>query len=526
MTRAPRVVEQVGPLVACGAVVALALLLHSGVARAQAPAAAVPRPPVLTPEALREDVRILRLALDSIHPGTFRYTSRVELDRRVAQLEQRLARAGTLPEAFLAFSEFTSTLHCAHTFPNPNNQPRVVAEAVFRNTPRVPFLFRWIETTMVVTHDESAERLFPPGTEVMRINGLPSERILASLMPYSRTDGGNLAKRVANLNVIPGKPWQAFDVHFPLLFTPPAGEWRFLVRRPGEATATTVRAAPVTAARRAAAADSARRSLTADATTPPWRFAIGDDGIGVLTMPTWTTYNDRWDWQGFIRRAFQELDARQAKALVIDLRGNEGGTSVGDVILRHLVERDVTLAQFRRYTRYGKVNAQVRPFLDTWDRTFDDWGTAATAAAGRPGFYRMRRYDGDSSGTVVRATAPRFGGRVFALVDASNSSATFEFALALRDLRLGTLVGGATGGNRRGINGGAFYFLRLPNSQVEIDLPLIGFFPDQPQPDAGLMPDVPVTYTAADIATGRDPAVLAVRRIVAEGAASTTGGRQ
>ena len=39
------------------------------------------------------------------------------------------------------------------------------------------------------------------------------------------------------------------------------------------------------------------------------------------------------------------------------------------------------------------------------------------------------------------------------------------------------MVGQVTGGNLRGINGGAFFFLNLPNSRLEIDLPLIGQFP-------------------------------------------------
>ena len=48
------------------------------------------------------------------------------------------------------------------------------------------------------------------------------------------------------------------------------------------------------------------------------------------------------------------------------------------------------------------------------------------------------------------------------------------------------------------------FFLRLPNSGLEVDLPLIATFPSTPQPDAGLTPDVLVSETASDIAQGRD----------------------
>jgi len=90
------------------------------------------------------------------------------------------------------------------------------------------------------------------------------------------------------------------------------------------------------------------------------------------------------------------------------------------------------------------------------------------------------------------------------IVDANNSSATFQFAQVVQRNKLGTLVGQPTGGSQRGINGGAFFFLRLPKSQIEMDLPLIGSFPVSAQPDAGLTPDVLVTPALQDIINRRD----------------------
>lgn len=58
---------------------------------------------------------------------------------------------------------------------------------------------------------------------------------------------------------------------------------------------------------------------------------------------------------------------------------------------------------------------------------------------------------------------------------------------------------------QRGINGGAFFFVRLPRTGLEADLPLIGQFPSRAAPDAGLEPNLLVETTALDIAAGRDP---------------------
>jgi len=478
-----------------------------------------------SPSAYQADAAVLRRALETLHPGLYRYSSPVELERRFAELEARLASATTPAAAYLAIARFTSTLRCGHTFPNPANQPNATADAVFRYTPRVPFYFRWLDGRMIVTHDASPEHAFPQGTEVLAINGLPTATILSRLLEYARTDGGNEAKRVANLAVHPAERWEAFDVYFPLLFPQPSGQWTFKVRAAHESSRI-VRAVPAMVAQRMAVYDSLRH-IARDTTSPPWTFGVDRDGVATLAMPSWVTFNDHWDWQGFIHRAFAELAARRATTLIVDLRGNEGGTSVGDVILAHLTDRDIVPTQLRRYTRYRRIPADLKPYLDTWNRSFDDWGAAAIPATAPPGggtdgFFRLTRSGDDSVGSAIQPVAPRFSGKVFVLVGPDNSSATFEFALAVRERRLGTLVGQPTGGNQRGINGGAFYFLRLPNSGVEVDLPLIGFFPSSNQPDAGLTPDVIVRVTSDDVAQGRDLEVAAVRKLTprARGAGS------
>ena len=91
----------------------------------------------------------------------------------------------------------------------------------------------------------------------------------------------------------------------------------------------------------------------------------------------------------------------------------------------------------------------------------------------------------------------------------SPDSVTLLVAPLFHVAGLGRLVGQPTGGNQRGINGGAFFFLRLPNSHLEADLPLIARVAETAMPDAGLDPDVPVKRTVEGIASGRDEEMAA-----------------
>jgi C-terminal processing protease CtpA/Prc len=229
-------------------------------------------------------------------------------------------------------------------------------------------------------------------------------------------------------------------------------------------------------------------------------------------MPTWALYNSKFAWEPYLDRLFSKLDAKGNGDLIIDLRANEGGSSVGDRILAHLTTSGLPAEPVVRKTRYRKVPDDLRPMLETWDRTFYDWGDSAVDLG--DGFYRLTKYDNDAEGSVARASSPRYSGRVWVLIGAVNSSATFEFAAAVQRHRLGTLVGQATGGNQRGITGGAFFFLRLPRTGVEADVPLIGQFPISagPLPDAGIEPDVYVQLRVEDIAAGRDTELAEVMR--------------
>jgi len=61
-------------------------------------------------------------------------------------------------------------------------------------------------------------------------------------------------------------------------------------------------------------------------------------------------------------------------------------------------------------------------------------------------------------------------------------------------------------GNLRGINGGAFFFLHLPHTGIEVDLPLIAYWPMTAQPDAGVTPDIVVERHPSDLAADRQMA--------------------
>ena len=454
---------------------------------------APPPPPMSAASAaaiteLAGDVNLIAETLATLHPGLLRYNAQIQIDATMTSLKRSFAGAPDLTQRFLVLSRFLSMLKCGHSYANFFNQKREVQQALFDKRSRLPFSMRWVGEGMFVT---SEQENMPRGTQVGAINGVPVRTMLQALLPYTHADGNNDAKRRNLLNLRGLNRYEFFDVFHGLVHgEPPGGVFRLDVKTP-DGKISVVEVPALTTAER-----HAQLPLVAD-DAPLWDWRMTEQGVAVLAMPGWALYNSKWDWQAWLTEkldAFAADDA--AKGLVVDVRGNEGGLDCGDLILERFLKAD-SVRPLRRLVRYQKTPPHLNKVLDTWDESFRDWGDKAKRFDDR--FFAL-----PAGETTVKPKGVRIDKPLVVLTDAANSSATFVFAQRVKASGAGKLVGEATGGNRRGINGGAFFFVRLPASGLEFDLPLVGTFPLQPAPDAGIEPDVKVEVSAVDIATGID----------------------
>ena len=445
------------------------------------------------------------------------------MDGEFAALNRKLDHDQTLQDAFLAFSEFAATVRCGHTQANPFNQSKAVVDSLFKSPTRLPFYFIWLDGRMIVTRDFTS--VLPPGTEVTEINHVPTSTILARLLSVTRADGANDGKRIAELGVNGDSIYETFDLYYPMFFPLKSDRYTLLARKPGSPKSETIAVTPQRFEERIAPIQQReqQRKGGTDALNTDALFEWKDlpDGSGYLRMPTWALYDSKWDWKRWLNEHLNSAAAHKAPALILDLRGNEGGNDVGREIIAHLIDAPLALSAKASLVRYRKVPDDLIPYLETWDNRFRDWGSSAVDLPGpwptAPAdvtYFKLVRSDEGADSEPIQPAATRFHGKVFVLIDANNSSATFQFAELIQTHHLGTLVGQPTGGSQRGINGGAFFFLRLPHSGIEMDLPIIGLFPAAPMPDAGVSPDILLQPKPEDMAAGRDAALTAATNAI------------
>jgi hypothetical protein len=459
--------------------------------------AAAPFPPTetLAASGLRHDVGLLREVYEALHPGLLRYNSSGTTASRFDALADAASRGPMSLSAFyLLVSRFLGTVRCGHSYANFYNQPKATRTALFENADRLPFAFRWLGSRMVVTGDPHGIGI-ARGSEIVAIDGMPVGRLLSDLMPLARADGHNDAKRRRLMSMQSEDRYESFDVFFSLLAGRP--RYSLLMESPDGRRSTRIVDAVALAERR-----KVMRTPAATGDSPVWTMERRG-ASAVLTMPSWALYDSKWDWRNWLDAEIDRLVAERVPALVVDLRGNEGGLDCGDRIVERLISRPTPASDARRLVRYRTVPDAMLRKLDTWDHACDDWGAAA-----QPFDSRFFQLTGPDQGVrILNPRGRRYAGSVRVLTDPQNSSATHQFAELVRRERLAALIGEPTGGNCRGLNGGYFYTLTLPASQVEVDVPLVGLFPTRTQPDAGVVPDVAAAPSRDDIASGADAAM-------------------
>ena len=87
-------------------------------------------------------------------------------------------------------------------------------------------------------------------------------------------------------------------------------------------------------------------------------------------------------------------------------------------------------------------------------------------------------------------------------------SVTAEFAAVAHYLKRATFIGEETGGGYYGNNSGTFVIVTLPNTKLNVGIPMMAYYTKvkgYSHPDRGVIPDYEVKTRISDILQGKDP---------------------
>lgn len=475
----------------------------------------------LTTAQIAEDAALLRRALEMVHPGLYRYSTKTEIDAAFAAFEASLAGVKTDLDLYREISRLVAKIRCDHT---KAEVPEELATFRKKVPSFLPFRFKVIGGRMFVASCDPAQALLARGDEVVSINGRSVAELFETIRPVISVDGFTDVVKDAKLEADSDLLGCDFDHFYPVFFGFPA-EFELRVKPWSERGAgaggggggaggeRAVSMKPVTFKQWTElpwSAVSYREEFHKSAT---WKML--DEQTAYVRVDTFVNYRNPVPPAQIYDPIFKAIAEKKAQRLIIDLRENGGGSSDATVELaryvlgkpfvwnRGLLLKAVRYGDLPKYIQsWGDPKELFEPAMENFTRLPD-------------GMYEERAELSPQERLEQQPSPYRFAGKVTILTGPVNASGSTMLIAKLKDAENVRLVGSATGGSAEGPTCGQLFMTKLPNSKVVVRVPIMWNRMNLEQfPSAnggktfrlgyGVSPDVEVVQTLEDFVAGRD----------------------
>lgn len=461
---------------------------------------------LLSAEQASRDVALLRRALETVHPGLYRYSDKPVIDGAFARLE----KAAAAPITELAFhaeiARLLAAIHCDHT---KAEMPEALDDFRTRNATHLPLRFQLIEGRMIVVSNDGQAGAPPAGSEILAINGMPVPALLLQLAPLVSYDGATDQAIAAKLTDDSDLMGDDFNENYPALFGFP-DRWQIEWKPVGGTRATTATLQPIRFAQWTTLTGPGAKYRSEFYSAITWRMNGTTARLGI---DTFVNYRNPVQATAFLGGFFAAIQEAGTDHLILDLRKNGGGSEDVSVALgRYLIDRPFTWAKPTRYkaVRYGDLpqyfetwgdrEARFNAPLDAFTKTADGWYDRIPVLSGEA------VSDGDSAFEQQPIDDLAFRGRLTILSGPRNGSGATRTIAQLKEKAGALVIGEDSAGSAEGPTSGSIFLMKLPESGIKVRIPeawnrtnIVSFVPSK-----GVPVDQLVVPTLADYEAGRD----------------------
>ena len=457
----------------------------------------------LTTSQTHEDLSYLKRKLDLLHPGMGHYTSEARMEQLYDSLYNGLTGSMNYLTFFRHISPFVNALKDGHT--NLSHRKAWAG----KSTRFIPFYIRQVGEQYFISHNVSSDTSLRRGTELLRINGRAVADLHRELMDTDRTgsDGDNLTGR---------RQWSM--VQFADYYAAWYGSIdsvNIAYRLPNDTlTQTRTLRCPTLSGFRAVInrrynQEIDRRSnLSVQFVDTLTRTAIlrVSSFMGLKKNDPFQIAYNRW-----LKQAFREIRKQKIENLIVDMQGNGGGIVLNSArLLRYWMPKPFCIMQHEEMKRAARAELITR-----WN---------PLSALNFSLHYRTDKSGGFASRSIRRKFRPRkrmaFRGSLYFLMNGASFSASTSVLAKTLDAGLGTYVGEASGSAYWGDFAGYFKTVTLPNSKIQVRIPLKKLY-HAVSPDRAngftVEPDFTVSRSYNDLLNNRDYVLDYALQLIREG---------
>lgn len=440
-----------------------------------------------SPEVLQQDYAVYRHVLEQAHPGLYWYTSRDSMNHFFDWGAAQLTDSLTEPQFRRILSYVTSKINCGHTTVRPSK-----GYERYSDTARITRIFPlslklWDDTCIVSGNLNRRDSILLRGVRVTGINGLSMPVIVDSLFQFLSTDGYNRTHKYQTLSNrgFFGSFYSTifgYSNLYNIDYTDSLGRsGRTIIRPFIPVRDTTVRRPPPPGTVRPPQPSRRdRKNMRRNAVR-----LLKIDSSSHVAMMDLQSFGRGYGLKGFYKRSFRALKKNKITHLIIDVRGNGGGSvSNSTAITRYIssapfkiADTLYAVAKHKKYSRYIQNDFFNRLFITFFTRRKRDGNYHF-------GYFERHRFKPKKKN--------HFDGKTYILTGGNSFSATTLFAGALRPQENVTLIGEETGGGAYGNSAWLIPDVTLPKTKIRFRLPLFRLVinKDIPKNGRGIQPEI------------------------------------
>ena len=449
------------------------------------------------PKELQEDYEVFQNLLEEEHPGLYWYTPKETIDQYFEWGKERLQDSLTETEFRKVLSYITSHVNCGHTTIRPSRKFLRSRDSLRNRMFPLNIKF-WQDTALVTSSLNRRDSLVKRGSIIKSIDGRPISIIRDSLFKFLSSDGYNLTHKYQSLS--------NRGVFSNLYLTVYGYKDKFTIQYQDTSGKLYEAVIPIFTPRRDSAVPIGTIAEPRRELTKRERKKIALENARSLRIDTaqrlaimeLNTFTKKFSLPEFYSKSFKTIRKKNIEHLVIDLRGNGGGSVTNSNLLtKYLAEKRFKIADsiyaLKRNSNYGMH--QKHRFLHWLFLVF------MTRKEG-DGKYHFNMYEEKSFKPKQRN---HFNGSVYILTGGNTFSAATLVAQALKKQDNVTIVGEETGGGGYGNNAWLIPDVTLPNTRVRFRLPLFRLVIDKNEVKGrGVMPEIEALPTVNEIIRNED----------------------
>ncbi|AYZ11633.1 hypothetical protein EGY05_06740 [Chryseobacterium arthrosphaerae] len=451
----------------------------------------------ITSEQFVEDLHTFRTIREKVNSGLYVYRSKKEIDSMYQLAETEAANCKSIFDFYKVIARLTGFEGSCHNY---TDLPNHASYYLTQKPEYLPVTLKNVDGRLL---QDSKDAALPLGAEILSVNGVSAKEMISRFSQYYFSDGYSM----------PYKEITGFERGMLDKFYIEFGTHKnYVIRYQWNGKENEI-SLPGISLEKFKKLQESRHSLTFDKKLLSEKYSFTKEGEGIyrLSLRGFDFATGKEDpaykkFSIFLDQMMDTLEREKIQNLIVDLRGNTGGTgALYEKVFSYLTQRPFRDSHYA-YTKFNEVPMEEKLVITPLflsNGVTDKNGLNAYLKSLYPKSVQEKYYWADDKNPSVLPHEKTFKGQLYLLVDHRVASAASHLASLIKSYTNAVVIGKETVGGYYEHNGHLPLVYELPNTGIQTGFSIVHVIQDaQNLPDQkkgqGIIPHIEVHQTGQE----------------------------